>query len=226
MTTEDHDGNAQTAAARRAVVMAGHSGDLSGVLEHVDHPAAEVRASALAALARLGDLDTPRLVAGLCDAEPVVRRRAALVAARPTGDIGAAGAASDPMVTTALLTAIDDPDHGVAEVAAFALGERDHATMTADVVARLSTMSSQHEDPLCREAAVASLGSLGDEAGLPAVLAACSDKATVRRRAVLALAAFDGDEVTDALREATGDRDLQVRQAAEDLLAIEEGEEV
>jgi len=40
----------------------------------------------------------------------------------------------------------------------------------------------------------------------------------VRRRAVLALAPFDGPEVDEALRTALEDRDWQVRQAAEDLL--------
>ena len=38
------------------------------------------------------------------------------------------------------------------------------------------------DDPLVREAAVAALGALGDEQGLPAVLAATTDKpADVRR---------------------------------------------
>ncbi len=40
----------------------------------------------------------------------------------------------------------------------------------------------------------------------------------MRRRAVLALAPFDGPEVDAALQAALGDRDWQVRQAAEDLL--------
>jgi HEAT repeat protein len=71
---------------------------------------------------------------------------------------------------------------------------------------------------LAREAAVAALGALGDPAGLPAVLAGCNDKPAVRRRAVLALAPFDGPEVDAALRAALDDRDWQVRQAAEDLL--------
>jgi len=39
----------------------------------------------------------------------------------------------------------------------------------------------------------------------------------VRRRAVLALAPFDGPEVDAALALAHDDRDWQVRQAAEDL---------
>ncbi len=39
----------------------------------------------------------------------------------------------------------------------------------------------------------------------------------MRRRAVIALAPFDGPEVDAALAAALGDRDWQVRQAAEDL---------
>ncbi|HLH46072.1 MAG TPA: HEAT repeat domain-containing protein, partial [Acidimicrobiales bacterium] len=71
---------------------------------------------------------------------------------------------------------------------------------------------------LCREAAVAALGAIGERAGLPAVLAALGDRPQVRRRAVIALAPFEGAEVDAALRRALDDRDWQVRQAAEDLL--------
>jgi HEAT repeat protein len=69
-----------------------------------------------------------------------------------------------------------------------------------------------------REACAAALGSLGDERGLSAILAACSDKPAVRRRAILALAPFEGDEVDAALQRALEDKDWQVRQNAEDLL--------
>jgi HEAT repeat protein len=81
----------------------------------------------------------------------------------------------------------------------------------------LAELASDHADALVREAAVAALGAIGDEAGLPAILAATADKATVRRRAVLALAPFEGPEVEAALARALEDRDWQVRQAAEDL---------
>ena len=64
---------------------------------------------------------------------------------------------------------------------------------------------------------MAALGAIGDERALPAILAATGDWATVRRRAVLALAPFDGPEVAAALAAALDDRDWQVRQAAEDL---------
>jgi hypothetical protein len=43
------------------------------------------------------------------------------------------------------------------------------------------------------------------------------DKPNVRRRALLALAPFDGPEVEAAIEAALSDRDWQVRQAAEDL---------
>ena len=77
--------------------------------------------------------------------------------------------------------------------------------------------SRDHRDALAREAAVAALGALGDPDALPVILAACRDKPAVRRRAVLALAPFDGPEVDAAIAAALDDRDWQVRQAAEDL---------
>jgi HEAT repeat protein len=111
---------------------------------------------------------------------------------------------------------LEDGDAGVVESACFALGElgsRAGAEATTALVGVVTT----HDDPLCREAAVAALGAIGDPAGLAAILAATADKPAVRRRAVLALAPFDGPEVDVALQRAASDRDWQVRQAAEDL---------
>ncbi|MGH8984123.1 MAG: HEAT repeat domain-containing protein, partial [Acidimicrobiia bacterium] len=137
-----------------------------------------------------------------------VRRRAAELAPE-------LGEAASPRALTALL---DDDDVTVIEAAAWALGELGPSgrarTRAVTALARLTT---DHEDPLAREAAVAALGALGDPAGLPAVLAACTDKPAVRRRAVLALAPFSGAEVDAALERALTDRDWQTRQAAEDL---------
>ncbi|MDQ6727535.1 MAG: HEAT repeat domain-containing protein, partial [Actinomycetota bacterium] len=87
----------------------------------------------------------------------------------------------------------------------------------AGAVAALSAVALGHADPLCREAAVAALGAIGDEAGLPAILAATRDRPAIRRRAVIALAPFTGRDVDAALVAALEDRDWQVRQAAEDL---------
>ena len=68
---------------------------------------------------------------------------------------------------------------------------------------------------------MAALGAIGDPAGLSAVVAALEDKPAIRRRAAVALAAFEGPEVETALRRCLEDRDWQVRQVAEDLLAVE-----
>lgn len=161
-----------------------------------------VRGAALGALARLEALTAAELAAAAADLSPAVRARAAeLAATRADVDI------------TALL---DDPDLDVVEVAAWAFGER--VDVTDEVLERLIELAGNAEEPLVRESAVAALGAIGDERGLPAILAGCEDKPAVRRRAVLALAPFDSAEVDAALRRALEDRDWQVRQAAQDLL--------
>lgn len=142
----------------------------------------------------------------LTDPSPIVRRRAIELAAALPGD--------RPPDLVALL---EDPDDRIVEVAAWALGEQDPPSPRAS--AALCEVVRHHADALCREAAVAALGAIGDEAALDTILAATRDIATVRRRAVIALAPFEGDEVDAALQRATDDRDWQVRQAAEDLLA-------
>ncbi len=115
-----------------------------------------------------------------------------------------------------LVASLHDPESSVVEAAAWAAGEQE----TADdrVVERLVELATGAADPLVREAAVAALGAIGDERGLPAILAGCADKPNIRRRAVLALAPFEGPEVEAALAAALEDRDWQVRQAAEDLV--------
>jgi HEAT repeat protein len=204
--------DAEVAARRAAVAEAGHRGDAAAARRALADPHPSVRATALGALRRAGALDGPTLAAALADADPAVRRRAAeevAALAGPDGD----GPIPDGV---ALVPLLDDADPTVVEVAAWALGER--LPPEPGAVARLAALATGHDDALVREAAVAALGALGDEAGLPAVLAATADRATVRRRAVLALAPFEGDEVDAALARAAEDRDWQVRQAAEDLL--------
>jgi HEAT repeat protein len=144
------------------------------------------------------------VIAAIDDPDPAVRARAAEVA------VGL-GAPAAPVA----LQALADPDARVVEAGCFALGELGGTAMNA--VATLSAVGRDHPDPLCREAAVAALGAIGDPSGLPAILHATSDKPAIRRRAVLALAPFEGPEVDATLERALSDRDWQVRQAAEDL---------
>ena len=187
---------------RARAAVAGHEGDEVTARQLLAAPEAAVRATALAALARMERLDDEALRRALVDADAGVRRRAVALAV------------SHPEVSiTALL---DDPDDAVAEQAAWACGERDPAEEGA--VAALTRLVTSHGDALVREAAVAALGAIGDDAGLAAIITATGDKPAVRRRAVLALAPFDGPEVDAALQRALADRDWQVRQAAEDLL--------
>lgn len=197
--------NTDPVARRRAVAIAGHRGDEGTARDALDDPDPAVRATALGALARIGVLDADTLAAHLVDPAPLVRRRSLAIAASWRGDA--------PPATVVLL---EDPDPVVAETAAWAIGERQppeaHA---AEALARVATSHPEH---LVREAAVAALGAIGDPVGLPAVLAALDERATIRRRAVVALAAFEGPEVDAALTRCLDDRDRQVRQTAEDLL--------
>jgi len=197
---------------RRQAALAGHSDDPDTARALLADPDAGVRVAALGALDRLGRLTAAELSAALADPASTVRRRACEVAA---GWPGVAAAGDEPTVT--LLAVLDDADDIVVEVAAWASGER--TPPEPGIVTRLAALTTDHDDALCREAAVAALGAIGDEAGLAAILTATHDKATVRRRAVIALAPFDGPEVDAALHAARSDRDWQVRQAAEDLLA-------
>ncbi len=176
------------------------------LVHHDDDP--RVRAVALARLVAAAPRDVSRTVwtDATADDDPGVRLRAAQVAPR----LGRSATSST------LLALLADTDPWVVEAAAYAIGE--HPRPSARAVAALTTATTSHPDPLVREAAVAALGALGDPSTLPAVLHACDDKPAIRRRAVLALAAFDGDQVEAQLRRALDDRDWQVRQAAEDLL--------
>jgi HEAT repeat protein len=189
---------------RRRAAVAGHLDDEAAARHALNSDDANVRATALGALARMGRLSTDDVGAAIADADAIVRRRACELVI-PLHDID-------------LTPLLRDYDAMVVESCAFALGERGSAA-GRDAVVALSTVATTHDEPLCREAAVAALGSIGDAEGLPAILAGTTDKPAVRRRAVLALAPFEGADVDAALQRALEDRDWQVRQAAEDLLS-------
>ena len=178
-----------------------------------------VRSSALRALERAGDLAARQLEGALDDPDATVRMTALELAAY-RADVAAAAAASR----------LADDDHRVVEAAAWACGEKistsENASAgrtdasgseTAAVVEALVRVARSHTDALCRESAIAALGAISDPAGLPAILAGLDDKPEIRRRAVIALAPFDGPEVDAALLRASTDRDKQVRAAAAEL---------
>lgn len=171
-----------------------------------------VRARALGAAARLGSRSVTQRLEGIQDDSPIVRRRACQLEARhPRASV---------RVADALIARLDDDDELVVVAAADALGE----VRARGAASALSRLAGAHADARCREAAVAALGNIGDEAGLDAILLALEDKPAIRRRAIVALSAFGGTLVEAALARALEDKDWQVRQAAEALrdAALEE----
>ena len=202
----------------RDAVIAGHTGDLEHRLAArratPTPPCAPPRSGRSTAWARSTPArsstpwptPTPRCVAG------PVRWRVGASAGRDAG----AGTLVDALAGGHCRRRTPTPS--VVECAAWALGEAGSTLRARRRSRPSSVVATAHADPLCREAAVAALGAIGDPAALDSVLAALEDKPAVRRRATIALAAFDDPRVDDALRRCLEDRDWQVRQAAEDLL--------
>src|SRR4029453_10097 len=154
----------------------------------LDDPDARVRAAAVAAAVRAGtpEIAEAAVAAALAGGAPPVRRRAAelvrVLASRRAPDA----------LARALVDVLRDDDATVVEAAAWALGELGGAAGAVGATSALAAVTTTHDDPLAREAAVAALGALGDPEGLDAILQACTDKPAVRRRAVLALAPYEG----------------------------------
>jgi HEAT repeat protein len=186
----------------REIAVAGHTGDAVAARSALADNDPVTRELGLGALLRLELLTDDDLQTALADDAPSVRRRAAMIAGRRPG------------ISVRVL--LDDPDVTVVEAAAWACGEQE--SVDDGVLDKLIDLGVTSADALVREACVASLGAIGDPRGLATILHGCTDKPAVRRRAVLALAPFDGDAVDAALQMGLTDRDWQVRQAAEDVL--------
>lgn len=202
-------------ARRLAAVVAGHQGEAATAERLLDDSDAGVRAAALGALARCGALQTDQIRQALGDEAATVRCRAAELA--------------PPEIE--LVGLLSDADASVVEAAAAALGERDQ---DPGPVEELCRVARGHDDPLCRESAVAALGAIA--AGLGAapagahdaaramarevLLDAMDDRPQIRRRALLGLHQFDDDRAEAAVRAGLEDRDRQVRAVAGELLGV------
>ncbi len=173
------------------------------ILASLHAPEARERMIALRVAAVRGLLDAGAWRDALGDEDSAVRREALVGLAEGGGDD----------VLDAVANLLEDPDPLVVEGAAFALGERRYAPG----LERLIELVGRHDDARCREAAVVALGAIGDDRALGAVIGALEDKPPVRRRAVVALANFEGPEVEAALARAREDHDWQVRSAVDRL---------
>ena len=177
----------------------------SFIAERLGDPFARRRVLALRA-ARRRDLVTDDVWrAALTDVDVDVRREAlTLIAASPL---------ADESLFALLIDALLDDDALVVDGAVFALGEH----LYSPALGGLIHVATHHEDPRCRESAIAALGALGDDRARPAILSALEDKPAVRRRAIVALANFEGPDIEAALAHASEDRDWQVRAAVSQL---------
>lgn len=166
---------------------------------------ARQRVLALRGLVRRGEMNAARWHRVLID-ESVEVRRDALEQLAHARNV-------DPAIVAEAVGLLEDSDALVVDAAAFALGEH----LYQPSVGALVNIATNHEDPRCRESAIASLGSIGDESSLGTIIAALQDKAPIRRRAIVALSNFEGPEVDAALEAAGDDRDWQVRAAVTQL---------
>jgi HEAT repeat protein len=168
-------------------------------------PLARHRVLALRGLVRRALMTDGRWRAALEDQNADVRRDA-------LEQLAHAPSLSDELVDRVVATLADDDDL-VVDAAAFALGEH-HVGAAVTPLCRVAT---DHEDARCRESAIAALGAIGDDRARATIIHALDDKPPVRRRAIVALANFDGPDIDAALERASEDRDWQVRSAVAQL---------
>ena len=187
------------------VLLASHKGNAELLCTAFAHDNHHIRSLALHGLLKNNVLTDEQVRSAEVDPSRLVRHRLAKLGA------------VEPRINLSIL--LHDVDFAVAETAAWSLGER--VDVTPDEFALLLEGGAHHDHAIVRESCIAALGAIGNPRAVPVILEGCNDKPAVRRRAILALAPFDGPEVTAALEKALLDRDWQVRQAAEDLLAIE-----
>ncbi len=216
---------------RRFASVAGHTGDERAARLAFADSEAPVRASGLVALIRLRKLTKADLAAAVADESALLRRRVGETAGAISAiGLSTASTSRDRLppswedILACLIRMLDDPDAAVVEAACFGLGEvfcalsaKDDSQPTDLLVPKLCEIARNHPDLMCRESALAALGTIGSPDGLGAVLDAMGAKPSLRRRAVIALAGFNHPDARAALELALSDRDWQVRQAAEDL---------
>ncbi len=174
-------------------------------IPHLKDPRAEVRRLAVAAVARFGSgALEPLAVLAAGDPDEHVRAEAVEVS-------GALGESAYAVAWGAR----EDSSARVVEAAVTALGEIGDETAVPWLIETVTL----HDEAIVREAAVAALGAIGDERALPTLLeAARSGKPQIRRRAIVALTAFEDAEVEGVFAAARLDRNPMVREVAEMVL--------
>ena len=203
----------------------------------LDDAAAEVREAALEALRRLSTqepAELARLCAGLAQStNPERRRDAALLLASlsdgerlsllakdedasvRTAAVASLARVGLPQAVGCLVMALVDEEPQVRVAAAFALGE-----IGGDEVLDPLLLAMNDSDPWVQTAALKGLSALGDPRALPGVTALLAGaRGPVLIAGLTTLAALGGVEELAPVREALGDPDEEVVQAAIGILA-------
>ena len=175
------------------------------LMANVESPITRRRVLALRGLVRQSLMATDLWLRALRDSDVEVRRDALQQLAHAPLE--------DKSVLIEVEGMLGDEDALVVEGAAFALGEH----LDVNAVQTLCNVAKDHDDARCRESAIAALGAIGDDRARSTIIASLKDKPPIRRRAIVALANFEGPDIDAALDEAGEDRDWQVRSAVTQL---------
>jgi len=167
-------------------------------------PRPRTRVLALRGLVRTGNVSDRQWLDALHDSDVDVRREALTQLSQHH---------PSPTVADVVVTLLGDDDALVVDAAAFTLGE----CLYQPSVSVLCDVARTHDDARCREAAIAALGAIGNDDAREVIIAALRDKPPVRRRAIVALANYEGPDIDEALAMASEDKDWQVRAAVSQL---------
>ena len=182
-------------------MLAAYRRDESTVRSFLKHPDPSLRAAALSGLTQMKATTKEDSISALCDNDDIVLLRACELAPHlPEADY---------------VKLLDSDNYMIVEAACFAIGEvRDNSGLE-----KLMDIALHHKEPVCRESAVAALGSIGNKKALPCLITTLNDSANIRRRAVLALSVFiETAEALEAIKSRINDKDWQVRQIVENIL--------
>lgn len=190
---------------RLAIISEGlkdNGADEAMLLAALSDPDPIIRAAGLSALSNLNRLTLDAVIHALGDLDAAVRQRAALLAPSVSNN-------DNEVLCSALRVLLEDPTP-LCVIDAIDTLARLNDQRSVELLCQLART---HKDHLVVEECVAALAVLGDPRGLDVILEMANGKATLKRRVVAALGAFDGDAVEAALDRLSEDRDWQVRQA-------------
>lgn len=206
----DPDDAVRIAALQAAATFPTHAEEIrAAVTPRLEDRAPEVRREALGLLATLGKTFQASRILGVLrdDTDSSVRQAAALSLVRTFDEHDRA------IVEKGLLSAMEDPDFGVREAAAFALGELGGSAAESRLTRAVKDAKAP---PKVRRSSAEGLGKMHSAAAVPALIDALrGPDADLRQGAAVALGAIGDPRAGDALLAALKDSNFYVRLEAD-----------